>query len=77
MKKGLNKLNKHVFDALERLENTNDENVEVEIKKCNAVSQLGRVVIDTVKAQTEIVKLQEKGNDFADYIMESLGLEDE
>lgn len=71
-------LNKHIFDALDDLAKCKDnEDYRTQIQRCNAVANMGKVLVDEMKAGIEIAKLQEKGNDYADYMPTLLGLDDD
>ena len=80
MKKNLKKLNEHIFNALERLDKVSNDDtdaVQLEMKKCNTISQTSRVVIDMLRVEMDLAKLQGSGNEYADLIKDNLGLEDD
>lgn len=77
-KLNLEDLNKHIFDALDRLAKvTDEEELKTEIQRCNAVTNAGKTIVEEIKVGVEIAKLQEKGNDFADCVVPLLGFDDE
>lgn len=78
MSKSLKRLNEHIFDALDKLSSAKDiEEIKTEIQRCNAISNGAKTVVEELKIGLEIAKLQEKGNDYTDYVIPSLGLDDD
>lgn len=53
MKNSLMDLNNYLFEAIERIldDDLSDEGLDVEIKRAEAVSKVGRIVIDNANTQ--------------------------
>lgn len=78
MGRKISDLNEEMFKALDALSKCEDnEEYKTQIQRCNAVANIGKVIVEEMKAGIEIAKLQEKGNDYAEYMPELLGLDDE
>ena len=74
----ISELNEHIFKALDELSMCKDnEDYKTQIQRCNAVANMGKVLVEEMKAGIEIAKLQEKGNEYAEYMPALLGLDDE
>lgn len=64
-------LRNHIFAALERLsdEDMDPEKLKLEITRAHAISQLGKVIVETAKTQVQAAKiLQGKGEEWVDDI---------
>lgn len=63
MKKNIGDLREDLFDEIGRLTSIdlNSPDLEKEINRAKAISQIGAVIVDTAKAQIEFAKLTGKG----------------
>jgi hypothetical protein len=71
MQNKMSDLRNHIFAALERLSDENMDNakLKMEISRAHAVSQLGRVVVETARTQVQAAKiLQSKGEEWIEDI---------
>lgn len=62
MKNKISDLRNHMFQALERLndENLTEEQLKQEIARAQAVSEVGKVIVDSAKTEVMFAKLQGK-----------------
>lgn len=62
MKNSINDLRNHMFAALERLNNEelSKEELEMEINRAQAVSEVGKVIVDSAKTEAMYLKMQKK-----------------
>lgn len=67
MKNKISDLRDHMFAALERLSNEDltPEQLEKEIQRSKAISEVGKVIVDTAKTEVDFMRLtKKKTNDF-------------
>jgi hypothetical protein len=62
MQNKISDLRNHMFAALERLndETLSDEQVKSEIAKAQAISEIGKVIVDSAKTQVLMMRLFQK-----------------
>lgn len=57
MKNKIEDLRNHMFEALERLRDAETpEEIQKELEKSKAIAELGKVLVDTAKAEVDFVK---------------------
>lgn len=67
MKNKISDLRNHMFQALERLNNEDltEDQLKQEIGRAQAISDVGKVIVDSAKAEIMFAKVQERmGGDF-------------
>jgi hypothetical protein len=62
MKNSINDLRNHMFAALERLNNEEltKEELDQEINRAQAISEVGKVIVDSAKTEAMYLKMQKK-----------------
>jgi hypothetical protein len=62
MKNKISDLRNHMFEALERLNNDDlsPDDLEREIKRASAISEVGKVIVDSAKTEVMFMKLTGK-----------------